>query len=180
MSRYGGVSPDRGLACDSEDLACESQRQQESLRKKNQKLKEVNTLQLIQTGQRGVASIGAKPKMKDVFSMELLDSRYDIKWKRGKLVYAVLLENHTPVRLPAMHKVVARYHSLFPAYSNIISKLDDLSGDLELYVLLDAEGIQTAEVEALRDMEGRLLSIPCDMVRKDKVRKDYGLLIMMW
>jgi len=158
LSRYGGVSSGRGLACKSDDLVCERQKQRELLRKKRRKSTEANTLHLIQAGHRELASVGRKPKMEDIFSMELLNSRYDIKWKRGKLVHAVLSENQKPVRLPAMHKVIARYHSLFPDY-NRVSKLDTLSGDLEIYALLDAGGVQTGEVETLRDMEGRLLSI---------------------
>lgn len=123
-----------------------------------QRSQEKTVLNLIHTGQRKLASIGRKPAVKDIFSVELLRSRYDIRWHNGKLVYAVLLENKEPLALPDTHKIVNRYSSLFPSHSSI-RKLDSVSGDLEVYELKDSEGLNTAQVESLKDVEGRLLSI---------------------
>ena len=141
LNRYNPGSQSRGIAS-------EEQRSQEKI-----------FLNLIQTGQRKLASIGRKPRVKDVFSVELLRSRYDVRWHKGKLVYAILLEDKEPVPIPETDKMVNQYSSLFPNYSSI-RKLDSISGeDLEVYELKDSEGLNTAQVETLKDVEGGVLSI---------------------
>lgn len=140
LNQYKLKSPARGLAS-------EKQRSQEKA-----------VLHLIQTGQRKLAGIGRKPRVKDVFFVELLRSRYDVRWHKGKLVYAVLLKDQEPVPMPDTGKMVDQYSSLFPAHSSI-RKLDSVSGDLEIYELKDSEGLNTAQLEALKDVEGGLLSI---------------------
>ena len=121
-------------------------------------LQEQKALHLIQTGQRKIASIGQKPEIQDIFSITLLQSRYEVRWKKGKLVYAVLLEGQRPVSLSATDELVNQYGALFPAYTDI-RKLDSLSGDLEVYELKDTTGLNTAQVEILKDIENRMLSI---------------------
>ena len=140
LNQYKLQSPARGLAS-------EKQRSQEKA-----------ALHLIQTGQRKLAGIGRKPRVKDVFFVELLRSRYDVRWHKGKLVYAVLLKDQEPVPMPDTGKMVNQYSALFPAHSSI-RKLDSVSGDLEIYELKDSEGLNTAQLEALKDVEGGLLSI---------------------
>jgi hypothetical protein len=147
--------PSRGLACSPEDKQC---RMTEVQKWSKHLQKEKEALHLIHTGQRKLASIGRKPRVKDVFFIELLRSRYDVRWHKGKLVYAVLLKDQEPVPMPDTGKVVNQYSSLFPAHSSI-RKLDSISGDLEVYELKDSEGLNTAQVEALKDVEGGLLSI---------------------
>ena len=122
------------------------------------KQREQKMLDLIKSGQRRLASIGIKPAIRDVFSIQVLKSRYDTRWKRGKLVYAVLLEDREPVYLPSTDKVVNEYEALFPSYAHI-KKLSTVSNDLEIYELRDTDGSHTAEVETLRDINGKLLSI---------------------
>ena len=89
-------------------LASPSPQQQEKRR-----LQQKKVMHLIRTGQRKIASVGEKPKVKDVFSIQLLGSHYNLKWKRDKLVYAVLEENKKPVVLPSIDEVVKQYSSLF-------------------------------------------------------------------
>ena len=115
-------------------------------------------LRLISTGQRKMASIGQKPEIKDIFSIETLSARYNVRWKRGKLVYAVLLPGKEPVLLPTTDQVVNKHKEIFPTHV-MIRKLDSLSGDLEIYELRDDEGLIIAQVETLRDEGGRALSI---------------------
>ena len=146
--------PDRGLAsADQEEEKVRLREEEESRR-----LQEERALNLIQTGQRKIASIGERPEVRDVFSIELLKSRYNVRWSRGKLVYAVLLKNQDPVDVVATDKIVDQYSSLFPSHTSI-RKLDSLSGDLEIYELQNAEGLNAAQVETLKDVEGKLLSI---------------------
>lgn len=145
LNRYSQNSESRGLAANQGEA-------------ENIQLQEEKALNLIQSGQRKIASIGKKPGVKDIFSIEFLKSRYNVRWNEGKLVYAVLLEDREPVTVANTDKIVGQYGSLFPAYTNI-RKLDSLSGDLEIYELQDKEGLNTAQVETLKDVEGRLLSI---------------------
>ncbi len=115
-------------------------------------------LYLINKGQRKLAGIGRDPQARDIFSIEELNSSYNVKWRRGKLVYAILLPGKSPVLLPTTEHIVRRYREIFPAH-RVIRKLDSLSGDLEIYELRNAEGLITAQVETLRDEKGRVLSI---------------------
>ncbi len=115
-------------------------------------------LRLISTGQRKLANIGQKPEIKDIFSIETLSARYNVRWKRGKLVYAILLPGKEPVLLPTTDQVVNKHKEIFPTHV-MIRKLDSLSGDLEIYELRDDEGLIIAQVETLRDEGGRALSI---------------------
>ena len=113
---------------------------------------------LIKTGQRKLASIGREPRAKELFSMEVLKSRYNTRWKRGKLLYATLRENTEPVPLPAMEQVIHQYDSLFPQHTTI-RKLSSTSEEIEIYELQNEEDNNTAQVETLKDIEGRMLSI---------------------
>lgn len=152
----------RGIACAAEDLQCLEREQREEKRKGKEEEKirrtEEKTLELIKSGQRKLASIGRKPDMKDIFSIERLKSSYQVRWNRDRLVYAVLLEDRTPVFLPPMDQLVREYNSLFPKHVSI-KRLDALSGDMEIYELKDAEGLNVAQVEALKDRAGRVISI---------------------
>lgn len=122
--------------------------------------KEKKVLQLIHTGQRKIASIGAKPAVKDIFSLQLLQSRYNIRWKRDKLVYATLLEGQEPVFIPSADEIVNKYSSLFPTHAGI-QKVDSGSEEVEIYRLTDrnSTGRNAAQVEVLKDIDGKLLSI---------------------
>ena len=122
--------------------------------------KEKRVLHLIHTGQRKIASIGVKPAVKDVFSLQLLRSRYNIRWKRDKLVYATLLEGQEPISIPSADEIVNKYSSLFPVHTGI-QKMDSGSEEMEIYRLKDRDSISSnaAQVEVLKDIEGKLLSI---------------------
>ena len=115
-------------------------------------------LYLIKTGQRKLASVGREPRTKELFSMQVLKSRYNTRWKRGKLLYATLRENTEPVPLPAMDQVIHQYDSLFPQHTSV-RKLSSDSEEVEIYELQNEEGNNTAQVETLKDIEGRMLSI---------------------
>ena len=153
---------ERGLACVSDDLECiqREQKEKERLKREQEKILsfEREALSLIKTGQRGLASIGRKPDIKDIFLIERLKSNYQVRWNRDRLVYAVLLEDRTPVFLPPVDQLVREYNSLFPKHVSI-KRLDALSGDMEIYELKDAEGLNVAQVEALKDRAGRVISI---------------------
>lgn len=152
----------RELACASEDLECiqREQKERERLEREEKKIHdhEERALKLIQSGQRKLASIGRKPDIKDIFSIERLKSSYQVRWNRDRLVYAILLDDRIPVFLPSVEQLVKEYSSIFPKYVSI-TKLDSLSGDMDVYELKDAEGLNVAQVEALRDRVGRLISI---------------------
>ena len=122
--------------------------------------KEKEVLELIHTGQRKIASIGVKPAVKDIFSLQLLQSRYNIRWKRDKLVYATLLEGQEPVFIPSADEIVNKYSSLFPTHAGI-QKVDSGSEEMEIYRLTDrnSAGRNAAQVEVLKDIDGKLLSI---------------------
>ena len=153
---------ERGLACVSDDLECiqREQKEKERLKREQEKILsfEREALSLIKTGQRELASIGRKPDIKDIFLIERLKSNYQVRWNRDRLVYAVLLEDRTPVFLPPVDQLVREYNSLFPKHVSI-KRLDALSGDMEIYELKDAEGLNVAQVEALKDRAGRVISI---------------------
>ena len=119
---------------------------------------EKTAVHLIQSGKRKITSVGQAPTVKNLFSMEALKSRYQVRWRRGKLVYAELLYNKQPVSLPDMHKVFKKYHSLFPSYKSV-EKMDSLSGNKSVYELKDRRGFSTARVEVEKNEEGGLLSI---------------------
>lgn len=122
--------------------------------------KEKKVLDLIHTGQRKIASIGTRPAVKDIFSLQLLQSRYDIRWKRDKLVYATLLEGQEPIIIPSTDKIVRKYSSLFPVHADI-QKVDSGSEEMEIYRLKnrDSASNNAAQVEVLKDINGKLLSI---------------------
>ncbi len=140
---------------------------------------EKQMINLITTGQRRLASIGRKPGMKDRFSMEALKSRYNVRWSRGKLSSAKLLEGQEPVRFPSMDKVVKEYRTLFPHYyafvkgkdrSDQIKLRDSLNlssrelvlddpDQREVYELRDRENSLVKKIVALRDAQSRLLSV---------------------
>ena len=122
--------------------------------------KEKEVLKLIHTGQRKIASIGVKPAVKDIFSLQLLQSRYNIRWKRDKLVYATLLEGQEPVFIPSADEIVNKYSSLFPTHAGI-QKVDSGSEEMEIYRLTDRNSTDSnaAQVEVLKDIDGKLLSI---------------------
>ena len=132
-------------------------KEMEKLKKKLNR-QEKAILNLITTGQRKIASVGRKPSIKEVFSMETLKARYNVRWSRGKLSSASLLEGQEPVVLPSMEKVVREYRALFPNYTTIRKK-DDLSDDLEVYELRNNKNSAVKQVEASKDEQGRLLSI---------------------
>ncbi|MDE0119927.1 MAG: hypothetical protein OXM55_07985 [Bdellovibrionales bacterium] len=143
---------------------------------------EKTILHLITTGQRKLASIGRKPVMKDRFSMEALQSRYDVQWRRGQLSSAKLLEGQEPILFPSMDKVVREYRALFPVYDTFVKEKDssdqmevyELLGSLnlssreidladpdqmEVYELRDRENKVVKQVVALKDEQSRLLSV---------------------
>ena len=152
----------RGLDCASEDLECierENRERKRLTREENRiRKRDKRALRLIQSGRRKLASIGRRPGIKDIFSIEHLKSSYQVRWNRNRLVYAVLLDDRSPVFLPPIEQLVREYSSIFPKYASI-RKIDSLSGDMEIYELKDAEGLNVAQVEALRDRAGRLISI---------------------
>ena len=121
---------------------------------------ETEALRLIRTGQRRISSVGQKPGVKDVFSIRLLKSRYDLRWKRNRLIYAKLLPNQDPVFVPDMAKVFSQYRLLFPSYVHVIklkTQNDGLNNDV--YELKNAKGLNTARVEVKKDEKGGILSI---------------------
>ena len=75
---------ERGLACVSDDLECiqREQREKERLKREQEEILsfEKKALNLIQNGQRKLASIGRKPDIKDIFSIERLKSNYQVRW----------------------------------------------------------------------------------------------------
>ncbi len=126
--------------------------------KKMIRRQEKEALRLIHTGQRKISSVGQKPGVKDDFSIRLLKSRYDLRWRRDRLVYAKLLPNQDPVFVPNISEVFSRYRQLFPSYVQV-TKLTGQNGLNDVYELKNAKGLNTARVEVKKDEKGGLLSI---------------------
>jgi len=174
---------------ETEDPNCKIRNIKAQNQIKKLKEQEKKFIKEIKSGKRGIASVGKKPKAQDVFSIELLKNKYKTKWKNDKLLLrATLWEGEEPISLPPISEVVSEYSFIFPSYSNI-SKLDTLSVDKEewcklmeadsslcrkvaksgdkeiykldkeIYKLMDGEGLMVAKVEALKNPEGKVLSI---------------------
>ena len=161
VSDYSGKK-ERGLDCTADDLACmkRERRAKERLERESERIRrnEKRALNLLYTGQRKLASIGQKPNIQDVFSIEKLKSAYQVRWSNSRLVYAILLQDKTPVFLPAMEKLLEEYKDIFPEHTSV-NKLDSVSEGMEVFELRDSEGLNVAQVETLRDRAGRVISI---------------------
>ncbi len=181
LPRYFDNSEARGIAsfpgCPPQDFRCKREvrkkcknstnqnceaevwMQLQSKRKRKQQFKERRTMHMIHTGHRKIASIGSSPTLLEVFSFEVLKSRYKVKSLSSRKLDSVeIREGEIPLVLPRLPVLIKNFSSLFPAHHKIKKQNPVLPGTV-VYALLDKTDQTVSMVEVTKDSEGRLLSL---------------------
>ena len=115
-------------------------------------------LQMIRTGRREIASLGITPNIRERLLHGLLQSRYEVDWKRRKIQQVRLIEGKEPVKIPGgLQNLVRNYKTLFPKHDHFTEN-DTSLAPLESYSL-KRNNRKIVEIQMLTDQQGRLLSL---------------------
>ena len=131
-------------------------------RAKKSQYKKLRVMHLIKTGHRKVASVGSLPRPLDVFSVEVLNSRYEVQSRGRRVKLVTLLEGSQPIPLPDMEKTFKEFASLFPSHKEIRKHKGhpQQGGEgRQVYELLNVKRNVVSEVVVITDNKDRLLSL---------------------
>ncbi|MCB0391610.1 MAG: hypothetical protein KDD58_09970 [Bdellovibrionales bacterium] len=114
--------------------------------------------------QRGIASVGRSPHLRDELTAGLLHNKYRIEFTSGKIVNIELADSigHVDPTFVDSNKFLVSYKKLMPvnyAFAKPSSKVKEQDRILETYELMDSENKVLGSVEFKLDIYGRLLAM---------------------